>query len=74
MPIYKCEKCNKEFIKKSAYASHSMRIIPCIKDTNINNEFIDNNRDKFEFPKMLNYVSEDRSAGYCKIALNNINF
>lgn len=40
MPIYKCEKCNKEFIKKSAYASHSMRIIPCIKDTNINNECI----------------------------------
>jgi len=38
MPIYKCEKCNKEFNKKSAYASHSMRIITCIKDNNNNNE------------------------------------
>jgi len=35
---YKCDKCNKEFIKKSAYASHVMRINTCIKDTNINNE------------------------------------
>ena len=36
MPIYKCEKCNKEFIKKSAYASHSMRTNPCIKNIIIN--------------------------------------
>ena len=38
MTIYKCEKCNKQFTKKTAYASHSMRISPCIKDNNINNE------------------------------------
>jgi len=38
MPIYKCEKCNKEFIKKSTYNSHLLRIKPCIKDDNINNE------------------------------------
>jgi hypothetical protein len=36
MPNYKCEKCNKEFNKKSAYASHSMRTSPCIKDIIIN--------------------------------------
>ena len=39
MPIYKCEKCNKEFIKKSAYASHIMRIYPCIKNIIINECF-----------------------------------
>jgi len=33
--IHKCEKCKKEFIKKSAYDSHSIRINPCVKD-NIN--------------------------------------
>ena len=38
MPIYKCEKCNKEFIKKSSYSIHAMRTSSCIKDTNINNE------------------------------------
>jgi hypothetical protein len=32
MPIYKCEKCNKEFIKKSAYTSHIIRLNPCVKD------------------------------------------
>ena len=36
MPNYKCEKCNKEFTKKSAFASHSMRTSPCIKDIIIN--------------------------------------
>jgi DNA-directed RNA polymerase subunit RPC12/RpoP len=34
MPIYKCEKCNKEFKKKSPYAIHTMRTSSCIKDTN----------------------------------------
>ena len=43
------------------------------KNSNINNEFISDNRDKFEFPKMLDYVSEDRSVGYYKTALNNMN-
>jgi hypothetical protein len=38
MPIYKCEKCNKEFNRKSGYASHIIRIKPCINDNNINNE------------------------------------
>jgi len=32
MPIYKCDKCNKEFNKKSAYTSHIMRVNPCVKD------------------------------------------
>lgn len=32
MPNYKCEKCNKEFYKKSAYDSHSLRLKPCIKE------------------------------------------
>ena len=36
MPNYKCEKCNKEFVKKSAYASHTMRANPCIKEIIIN--------------------------------------
>ena len=40
MPIYKCDKCNKEFLKKSGYASHSMRVKSCIKDINENNECI----------------------------------
>lgn len=38
MPIYKCEKCKKEFNRKSGYASHIIRIKPCINDNNINNE------------------------------------
>jgi hypothetical protein len=38
MPNYICEKCNKNFTKKSAYLSHMMRTKTCIKDTNINNE------------------------------------
>jgi len=38
MPIYKCDKCNNEFTKKSTFAYHSMRIKSCIKNTNINNE------------------------------------
>jgi hypothetical protein len=38
MPKYICKKCNKEFNRKSAYDSHIMRIISCVKDTNINNE------------------------------------
>jgi hypothetical protein len=33
MPIYKCEKCLKEFNKKSAYNSHLLRIKPCINNT-----------------------------------------
>jgi hypothetical protein len=36
MPDYKCDKCNKEFIKKSAYTSHIMRLNPCIKNIIIN--------------------------------------
>jgi len=36
MPIHKCEKCNKEFNKKSGYDSHTMRINPCIKSIIIN--------------------------------------
>jgi hypothetical protein len=36
MPIYKCNKCQKEFIKKSAYTSHVMRTSPCIKDIIVN--------------------------------------
>ena len=39
MTIYKCDKCNKEFDKKSTFAYHSVRINSCVKDTNINNEF-----------------------------------
>jgi hypothetical protein len=39
MPIHKCEKCNKEFIKKSAYASHIIRIKPCVKESITTNEF-----------------------------------
>ena len=39
MPIYTCDKCKKEFNRKSGYVSHSSRIKPCIKD-NINNECI----------------------------------
>ena len=38
MPEHICEKCNKIFNKKSAYASHMIRVKSCIKDTNINNE------------------------------------
>ena len=38
MPEYICEKCNKIFLRKNAYASHVMRVKSCIKDTNINNE------------------------------------
>jgi hypothetical protein len=38
MSNYKCEKCNKKFTRKTAYASHLMRVSSCIKDTNINNE------------------------------------
>ena len=38
MTIYKCDKCNKEFDKKSTFAYHSIRIISCVKDVNINNE------------------------------------
>jgi hypothetical protein len=37
MRLYKCEKCDKEFSKKSAYACHSMRVKPCIKNTSIDN-------------------------------------
>ena len=36
MPIYICEKCKKEFNKKSAYASHTMRTNPCVKNIIIN--------------------------------------
>ena len=39
MPNYKCEKCKKEFNKKSGYASHTMRINPCIKSIIINECF-----------------------------------
>jgi hypothetical protein len=38
MSNYKCDKCNKKFTRKTAYASHLMRVSSCIKDTNINNE------------------------------------
>jgi len=38
MSNYNCEKCKKKFTRKTAYASHLMRINSCIKDTNINNE------------------------------------
>jgi hypothetical protein len=38
MTIYKCDKCNKEFNKKSAYNSHIVRLNPCVKDTIVNNE------------------------------------
>ena len=38
MTIYICDKCNKEFNKKSSYASHVMRTKTCIKDNNISNE------------------------------------
>ena len=31
MPFYKCEKCNKEFNKKSTYDSHLLRLNPCVK-------------------------------------------
>jgi hypothetical protein len=40
MPIYKCEKCNKTFNRKSGYGSHIIRIKPCVNDNNINNECI----------------------------------
>lgn len=40
MPIYKCDKCNKIFTRKSGYASHIARIKSCIKDANINNQCI----------------------------------
>ena len=33
MPIYKCEKCHKEFNKKSGYNSHLSRVNPCVKDS-----------------------------------------
>ena len=36
MTIYKCEKCKKEFNKKSAYASHTMRTNSCVKNIIIN--------------------------------------
>jgi hypothetical protein len=38
MPIYTCNKCKKEFIRKSSYNVHILRINSCIKDDNINNE------------------------------------
>jgi len=37
MKIYRCHKCDKEFIKKSTYIYHSMRVKPCIKNTSIDN-------------------------------------
>jgi len=36
MPNYICEKCNKQFNKKSAYASHLIRTNPCVKINIIN--------------------------------------
>ena len=36
MSNFICEKCNKEFNKKSSYASHTMRTSPCIKNIIIN--------------------------------------
>jgi formamidopyrimidine-DNA glycosylase len=39
----------------------------------INNEFIKENVNKFQFDKMLDYVTEDRLNGYYKTALNNLN-
>ena len=36
MPNFICEKCKKEFSKKSSYASHTMRTSPCIKNIIIN--------------------------------------
>jgi parvulin-like peptidyl-prolyl isomerase len=38
MTIFKCEKCNKEFNRKSTYTSHIMRINSCIKNIPIINE------------------------------------
>jgi predicted RNase H-like nuclease (RuvC/YqgF family) len=37
MPNFVCEKCNKNFLQKSAYTSHIMRLNPCIKDNTIIN-------------------------------------
>jgi formamidopyrimidine-DNA glycosylase len=39
----------------------------------INNEFIKDNLNKFQFDKLLDYVPEDRLNGYYKTALNNLN-
>ena len=39
----------------------------------VNNEFIKENVNKFQFDKMLDYVPEDRLNGYYKTALNNLN-
>lgn len=41
--------------------------------SSISNSSIIENRDKFEFDKMLDYVAEDRLSGYYKTALNNLN-
>ena len=38
MPIYNCDKCKKEFDKKSSYTSHIMRVNSCIKEITLNNE------------------------------------
>ena len=33
MPIYKCEKCNKDFPQKSHFTQHTKRKTPCVRGT-----------------------------------------
>jgi hypothetical protein len=44
MPIYKCDKCHKEYDRKSSYESHMIRIKPCINDNNKNIKCINCNK------------------------------
>ena len=38
MPIYKCEKCDKEFNRKSNYDTHMMRKFSCTKEVIVNHK------------------------------------
>ena len=44
MTNYTCEKCNKEFFKKSSYDSHLERIKSCVNNTKIHYECINCNK------------------------------
>ena len=72
MPNFICEKCKKEFTKKSAYTSHIMRINPCVKDITKSNDCIYCSRNftnKYNLNSHLNICKKKKSEDDTKIQI-----
>ena len=72
MPNFICEKCKKDFTKKSAYTSHIMRINSCVKDNTISNDCEYCNRNfsnKYNLNSHINICKKKKSEDDTKIQI-----